>query len=871
MLGRLLALLVAVPLLSVGLLGLVTHRLPEAKRDDVRQTVLVKIGPEHPLAEPLADLGTRHLEPVPAHATVLGISVLLVGYAFWPSGGGSRRRKSSSKKRKAGKSSAKRLGRSGEVAPPEPEVAGGDGGGLSRKEARRVQKLAKAMEHEHGPEAAGDFLLQEGLADEAAALFEGANLLERLGEVRHDQNRFEEAAQAYEQSERWEPAGAIYQQIEHFEQAARCYVKVDKLSVAGEMFERAGNHREAGNCYRDIGFHRHAAQAFLEGGCDADAARSLVAAFDEEGGGAAGTEQAQREARNIAKKAGEIFYKLERFDEAEQILVRAGAYASAAKVAFHTGAFDRAAELFLRIGRGDLAAKALEKLENPTAAAKALGEYLRDKGETREAVAHLEKAGEFQEAGDLYRQLELFDNSGNCYWKSGDFAAAGEMFGAASQPKRAAQAWEKCGQFAKAASCMGEAGEPLLEAQLMEKAGANFVAGRAYAELDRVDEAIRVLQLVETDDPHFAEVCAVLGGLFQQKGMYSVSVKKFEEATAGQPVTRENVAAYFQLAQAYEGRQEFELAVEIYEKILAFDYHYEDVSGRLESAKEACQQHNTGDGPMAQTASGRYQVVREIGRGGMGVVYLARDSVLEREVAYKVLPEQLRENPNALKNFLREAKAAAQLNHSNIVTVYDAGESEHGFYLAMELVEGTTLKEIVQRRGAVSPGGVVYILRQLAEALAYAHSKKVVHRDIKTANTMWTPARQVKIMDFGLAKLMQEVRNATTVVSGTPFYMSPEQTLGKNVDHRTDIYSLGVTLFELATGTLPFRRGNVPYHHVHTPPPEPRSVNPRVPPDLERVILRCLQKSPEDRYDQAGDLLAELDDLDLEESDADSQ
>ena len=115
---------------------------------------------------------------------------------------------------------------------------------------------------------------------------------------------------------------------------------------------------------------------------------------------------------------------------------------------------------------------------------------------------------------------------------------------------------------------------------------------------------------------------------------------------------------------------------------------------------------------------------------------------------------------------------------------------------------------VIQRRGAVSPGGVIYILRQMAEALAYAHGKKVVHRDIKTANTMWTPDKKVKIMDFGLAKLMEEVRNQTTVVSGTPFYMSPEQTLGKNIDHRTDLYSLGVTLFELATGELPFRRGN---------------------------------------------------------------
>jgi serine/threonine protein kinase len=263
----------------------------------------------------------------------------------------------------------------------------------------------------------------------------------------------------------------------------------------------------------------------------------------------------------------------------------------------------------------------------------------------------------------------------------------------------------------------------------------------------------------------------------------------------------------------------------------------------------------------APVSQKRYEIVRELGRGGMGVVYLARDSVLEREVAYKVLPEGLRSNPNALKNFLREAKAAAQLNHANIVTVYDAGESEHGFYMAMELVEGTTLKEILRQRGAVSANAVVYIMRQMAAALSYAHGKKVVHRDIKTANTMWTSERQVKIMDFGLAKLMEEVRNATTMISGTPFYMSPEQTLGRDVDHRTDIYSLGVTIFELATGELPFQKGNVPYHHVHTAPPDPRSIKADIPTGLSSVILRCLQKAPGERFQSAKELLEELDRL----------
>ena len=842
-LSRLLAILIAVPLIQAGLLGLSVQFIAEEKRPAVQERLLDKL-PEavRGRAEGLMGL------PLLVHCAFLGVGAAALLIAFGPAGSGGKRKPA--KGQSGGKKSAQ--------SAPATSIATVN---LSKKEMKRARKLAQAVESNHGPEAAGDFLLDEGLFDDAAAIFERAGLLARVAEVLQDQNRFEEAAQTYEKADRWESAGSIYQRLESHDDAGRCYVKAGKLSVAGEMFERADNHREAGRCYQEIGFHRHAAQAFLKGSCDAEAAQSLVEAFNEEGGANTANEEKHRELRGLATKAAELFFKLERYEEAESILVRATAFAQAAKVAFHIGAYDRASELFLRVGRGDLAAKALEKMDDPSAAARALGEYLRDKGEIEEAVPHLEKAGEYQEAGDLYRQLDRFEEAGDCYTKMGDHAAAAEMFSGAEQPMRAAQAYEQASNFKEAARCMGLAGEPLRQAQLLERAGEHFTAGRGYLEQGQLDEAIRVLQLVEHGEPEFAEVCAVLGGLFQQKGQHGLSVKKFEEATRDQAVSRENVPAYFSLAQAYEKSSDLRHAVEIYEKILVFDYHYQDVAERIEQLREQAESQAPSTDGQVRTPTDRYQVVREIGRGGMGVVYLARDSVLERDVAYKVLPEQLRANPNALKNFLREAKSAAQLNHPNIVTVYDAGESEHGFYLTMELIEGTTLKEIVQRRGAVSANGVIYIMRQMADALAYAHSRKVVHRDIKTANTMWTPARQVKIMDFGLAKVMEEVRNATTVVSGTPFYMSPEQTLGRNVDHRTDIYSLGVTLFELATGELPFRRGNVPYHHVHTPPPEPRSINADVPEGLERVLLRCLAKAPEERYQTAKELLEEVNTL----------
>ncbi len=855
---RILAFLIAVPLLVSGIGGVVLHQkgpdlidsLRERARSAARQSPDPSSARESLESVEAVLSQLEELSVLPLSAALLAASLCLLGFAVWPSGPATN-----------GMTFAPAEASPGYAADTHAAPV------YSSRDRKKHARVAASIGEAGGIEAGARYLLDQELKDEAAELFIAGELFDRAAEVRHDQNHFEEAAELYRRGGMDEAAGTIYAQIGHFEDAAQCYLSVEKYSVAGEMFERAENFKEAGRCYQEVGFHRHAAEAFLKSGSDLEGARALVAAFDDEGGGAAAqNEQKARELRGLARKAGELFTRLEHYEEAEAILVRAGAFGRAAKVAYQLEAYDRASELFLRVGRGDLAAKALEKAGDSEAAERALGEYLRDQGDDAQAVTHLENAGEFAAAGDLYRKLERFGEAAECYGKGGDHASAAEMFRAAEQPERAAEAFESCHQFEQAADCYALAGNTPRRAALLEKAGKVFEAGNAYAELEQYDEAIRLFQQVESGSPHYSDACSVLGRIFANKGMSALSITKFEQAAGGESMSRATVEAHYELGKALDERKEFGRSIEIYEKIMSFDYHYRDVADRLEAAREGLEQQPSPDpvpasSPNLQSKPGRYERIRELGRGGMGVVYLARDSVLEREVAYKVLPEGLRENPNALRNFLREAKAAAQLNHPNIVTVYDAGESEDGFYLAMELVNGTTLKEILQQRGPIAPGGVIYILKQMADALSYAHSRRVVHRDVKTANTMWTTEKQVKIMDFGLAKLMEEVRQATTLVSGTPFYMSPEQTLGRNVDHRTDIYSLGVTLFELATGQLPFQKGNVPYHHVHTAPPDPLSVKADLPPALAAIILRCLQKDPDHRFADAREIIEEVERL----------
>jgi serine/threonine-protein kinase len=208
--------------------------------------------------------------------------------------------------------------------------------------------------------------------------------------------------------------------------------------------------------------------------------------------------------------------------------------------------------------------------------------------------------------------------------------------------------------------------------------------------------------------------------------------------------------------------------------------------------------------------------------------------------------------------FEREARAAAALNHVNIVTLFDAGEEDGAYFITMELLEGKPLNTILAKRGRVSARATARIGTQICAGLHYAHERRIVHRDIKAANLFLTLDHTVKIMDFGIAKSLEEVRRSTTVVGGTPYYMAPEQAAGETVDHRADLYALGVTFFQLVTGALPFADGDVAHRHRHEDPPDPREVNLEVPIPLARLILAMMAKDPEARPASAAAVGAQL-------------
>lgn len=284
------------------------------------------------------------------------------------------------------------------------------------------------------------------------------------------------------------------------------------------------------------------------------------------------------------------------------------------------------------------------------------------------------------------------------------------------------------------------------------------------------------------------------------------------------------------------------------------------------------QAHKKGAASLEGCRLGPCEVLSLLGKGGMGEVYLARDTRLDRQVALKVLPPEVTQDPERLKRFVREAKAASALAHPNIATIHELGEAAGVHYIVMEYVKGESLEARIRKSG-LGLGDILDISTQVADALDEAHRQGITHRDIKPANLMLTPQGQVKVLDFGLAKRTPQEKPAngtaartqsqTTpgLIMGTVEYMSPEQVLGQEVDQRSDLFSLGVVLYQMATGTRPFKgdtSGAVFNAILNQTPPSPVRLNPELPGELERIINKALEKDRNFRYQNASDLRADL-------------
>jgi len=493
------------------------------------------------------------------------------------------------------------------------------------------------------------------------------------------------------------------------------------------------------------------------------------------------------------------------------------------------------------------------------------GEYHKQRGEMKKAAAYLQAAGRLTEAADLVDDDEHAVFSAGLYAEAGEYQKAGQRYQQVGEYLKAAEAYEAAYAFNSAIEAYRQAGRLDKVIELIERTGEYYEAAHVALELGDEERAIRNLQLVEIQDSNYGDACRTMAEVFAGRGEYELAVQKAEEAVEAFGDRAAPLEVLEQLGNLLEGVGRLEEALEVFERIRKRDYQYPNVAEKIElirnqlsEQKAAAQSAGVLSGGATVVAGApqesRYEILEEIGRGGMGVVYKARDRRLGRVVALKRLPDALKDHPTAVQLFLREARAAAALNHRNIVTLFDADQENDNYYITMELLEGLPFDAILKKRGRLIPRDTARLGVQVATGLQYAHEQRIVHRDIKTANLYFTKDRTVKIMDFGLAKMIEEVRRSTTVVGGTPYYMAPEQAAGDSVDHRADLYAFGVTLFELLTGRVPFGKGDVTFHHRHTEPPDPRSFAEDLPDSFAELVLRLMAKSPDDRVQTSAEV-----------------
>ena len=491
-------------------------------------------------------------------------------------------------------------------------------------------------------------------------------------------------------------------------------------------------------------------------------------------------------------------------------------------------------------------------------------EYLKN------AAGHAFDLGNFAEAADLYFQAEEFGKAAElfewakeyekaalCYFKNQEYNASGDNYLKVSQHEKAAKIYTLGREFKKAAGVFLKLRNYPEAGKLYERAGAYFNAGEAFFLAHREERALENLEKANETNPGYLKNLGRMSELFLQMGQPQAVIDRLEPLTGDKQLDETNIDWFDILGKAYKHIGKYQKAKDVYLKILESDPFFPGIQQELMKISEL------GDELLEMHNKERYHKMEEVGRGAMGVVYKAEDLELKRVVALKILDKSVIKGHRDIINlFLSEAEKVAQLKHPNIVTVFDRGKIADDYFISMEFIEGITLMELIREQHPIPLEGILVISKKMFTALSHAHQKGIIHRDIKPGNIMINYENEVKVLDFSIAVLRDDlIKENSEMVLGTPRYMSPEQFENAVTDHRTDIYSAGVTLFHLVTGNPPFDGASLTEirgKHLDAPIPPIKKLRPDTPAKLIRIIETCMAKRQEDRFPQASIVLREL-------------
>ncbi len=744
--------------------------------------------------------------------------------------------------------------------------------------------LARRLARRGDPGGAADLFLKAGDLRRALALYRKAHAWPEAARVALKLGRKDEAAELYKK------AGH-----QHLEEAARLFASQGLQDEARQCYHALARWYTERNRFGD------AVGAWMRAGEPERAARAARLAMSK------GRINPSTGEFKAARRAAE---SVRDHELTARLLETEGDYGGAAEAWMRAGKYDAAAEAWIRLGKLEKAADALDHAGRSRDAALLLlraekqmamnliqATAVSGSAQKRELEAlaarllpRLEELGMDDERVEVLLHVDRVDEAVTLLLAKDQVARAAEVASAAQRWELAAALLERLGrwgeasdthelggQLAEAARCAEAAGEGDRALDLYRQVGDPRGVARSLVQLGRLPEALVELRRAGLDDeawallkeqpgpvPDIPDVILEIARTLRKEDRLPEAIACLQRTVVGVAPAPARIPAAVELSRMLLEAGDLEAARTQIQKVLEFDYSNTEarsVQQEIERAALARQASETVPAPPATRAglaaeSGeRYEILSELGRGGMGVVFRARDTRLERTVAIKVVRTTSATEASHLEE---EAKAAATLNHPAIVTVYDFGPGLGGYLISMEYVEGKPMDAVIRENPERIQRNLLPLLVQVADAIAYAHQQGVIHRDIKPGNILLTAANRVKIFDFGIAARLGSDRATSGKICGTPFYMSPEQIRGEAPSAASDIYSLGATFFHLATGRPPFNRGNVIEAHLRKEPPDPLQVTEGLPREVGDIILRCLEKDPSRRYASASDLHAAL-------------